>query len=617
MCGIVGIWSSPWKEDTSAILSRMQGALAHRGPDDAGAWIHDQVAFAHQRLSIVELSEAGHQPMFSADDRVVVVFNGEIYNYIELRNELKPHYSFASNSDTEVIIAGYLVWGETFIERLNGMFAIALYDKVNQTCLLYRDRLGEKPLYYGETEGALLFASEVRALLASQKIERKVNPSALSEYIRYQTVSFPKTIVANIKAIMPGHYLRCSAESIEDIQYWDFPTGTKNEVSREEAQENVEHHLMRSVEWRMRADVPFGAFLSGGLDSSVLVALMAELSDQPIHTFSIGFKEKQWDESAIAKKVAERYQTRHTKIELDGDVFLDELENAIHAMDHPSGDGINSYVVSKVTKNYGIKMAMSGLGGDEVFGGYPIFNRMKESAFWRKMIPAGMFPKALTRAILIKKWNGVQVDKIMEWLEAGVRSNEEFYRADRMVRNTKSIQNILQDSSAMSSLINPYWRDWDDDHLYAAISAAEMRNYMTHVLLRDGDQMSMAHALEVRVPFLDHSLIEAVLTLPDEWKRGQYPKQLLIDIMGDRIPSEVYQRKKQGFAFPWDQWMRGPLADYCYQGLCILNDCESFHSDVLLQEWKLFLSGHPEMPWNRMWHLVVLGHWIKNNEIHA
>jgi asparagine synthase (glutamine-hydrolysing) len=615
MCGIVGIWKSPWEEQTSQILGRMQQALAHRGPDDAGNWMNDLVALGHQRLSILDVSPTGHQPMFSEDGRVVVVFNGEIYNFIELRAELMSHYQFSTQSDTEVIIAGYLVWGESFIERLNGMFAFALYDQTKETCFLFRDRLGEKPLYYTKQEGALLFASELRAILASGKIERKLNPIALSEYVRYQTVSFPSTIIEKVSALMPGHYLKCTQSCVEDISYWNFPNQHSLIASREESQQKVKQHLLRSVEWRMRSDVPFGAFLSGGLDSSVLVALMAEMSEQPVHTFSIGFEEQEWDESPIAKKVADRYHTSHTRIELRGSHFLGELENAIQSMDHPSGDGINAYVVAKATKSFGIKMAMSGLGGDEVFGGYPIFKRMKSSQNLRRFIPYSIIPLHWVRAILLMKWNGVQVDRIMEFLTAREGSDATFYQADRVVRSTTSTKALLAQDHVFNGYAFLPWSSWDKQHLYSAISIAEMSSYMTHVLLRDGDQMSMANGLEVRVPFLDHSLIEEVLMMPDEWKTGAYPKQLLIDLMGERIPNEVYQRKKQGFAFPWDQWMRGPLANYCEQGLAILNANEYFKPGVLLQEWKLFLAGSKEMPWNRLWHLVVLGHWIKNNQI--
>jgi asparagine synthase (glutamine-hydrolysing) len=213
------------------------------------------------------------------------------------------------------------------------------------------------------------------------------------------------------------------------------------------------------------------------------------------------------------------------------------------------------------------------------------------------------------------KWNGVQVDRIMEFLTAREGSDATFYQADRVVRSTTSTKALLAQDHVFNGYAFLPWSSWDKQHLYSAISIAEMSSYMTHVLLRDGDQMSMANGLEVRVPFLDHSLIEEVLMMPDEWKTGAYPKQLLIDLMGERIPNEVYQRKKQGFAFPWDQWMRGPLANYCEQGLAILNANEYFKPGVLLQEWKLFLAGSKEMPWNRLWHLVVLGHWIKNNQI--
>jgi len=419
-------------------------------------------------------------------------------------------------------------------------------------------------------------------------------------------------------SVLPGTYLEVSSSGWNEFRYWDFQDQSTLFGSIDETKRKVKDELYRSVEWRMRADVSFGAFLSGGLDSSVLVSLMSKISDKPIHTFSIGFEEKQWDESDIAKLVSARFQTEHTNVVLNGNVFLDQLENAINALDHPSGDGVNSYVVSKVTRSYGIKMAMSGLGGDEVFGGYPIFERIKKTQKSRNFIPWNWIPNTSAKFLLSKKWNGVQVDRVMHLLATKEMSNSDVFQSDRVVNGNETLSELFLNAETAhyeNKLVE--WRDNGKEFVYSSISEAEMKGYMSHVLLRDGDQMSMANGLEVRVPFLDHNLIELVMNIPDQFKRGVHPKQLLIDIFKDEVPMEVYNRKKQGFAFPWALWMQHDLRDFCQEGMDSLKQLGVFKNEVLDLWWKQFLSGDKKVPWNRIWHLIVLGHWIKKNEIHA
>ena len=615
MCGIVGIFSNDSIAEMALVVKKMKHSIAHRGPDDSGEWIQKGVGLGHRRLSIIDVSANGHQPMLSSDGKIVVAFNGEIYNYIELKEELKGHYQFRTGSDTEVIIAAYIFWGEQFVDHLNGMFAIALYDANLDALLLCRDRLGEKPLYYFKSDQAIIFSSEIRSILSSGKMERRLDDLSLQEYIMTQTVSFPKTIVKDVFAVMPGRYMKITREGAEEMRYWNFNEGEFYLKDKEDAKFRVQEELRRSVEWRMRADVSFGAFLSGGLDSSILVALMADISNQPIHTFSIGFEEKAWDESPIAEMVAQRFKTHHTKVVLNGNHFLDELESAVAAMDHPSGDGVNSFVVSKVTRNQGIKMAMSGLGGDEVFGGYPIFNRIKNSAKFRKFAWLPGLPIDHLDRLLLLKWNGVQIERIAHFLNNSSLSDEAMFNAERIVNGRKSMRQLLKNYSDFQ--LDRTWHDWGEDKTYSSVSEAEMKSYMTHVLLRDGDQMSMANALEIRVPFLDHQLIELVMSIPDSWKRGIYPKQLLIDAFEEWIPKQVYERKKQGFAFPWQSWMLHDLNDYCNVGLFELTHRTDLDEKVIQGWWQLFNQQDKRVPWNKIWHLVVLGHWMKNNEING
>jgi asparagine synthase (glutamine-hydrolysing) len=617
MCGIAGISGSWKREHHLSWLEAMKKAMLHRGNDDEGMVQLDDCSLGHQRLSIIDTSKDGHQPMSDPTDRVTVVYNGEIYNFIELRQLLKGAFEFKTESDTEVLIAAYLKWGKEFVQYLNGMFSIAIYDNNTGELLLVRDRLGEKPLYYFEKNETLFFASEMRSLLATGESSAVVDQTALIQYVTYQTVWNPLTIVEGIFSLMPGE-MRVWKEGSWQMKkrYWDVQEiPSSNELrSKEEVVKEVRSHLERSVQWRMRCDVSFGAFLSGGVDSSAVVGLMSQFSTQAISTFSIGFDDPQFDESEFAQIVASRYNTQHHPIKLTANDFFDAVIPALNAMDHPSGDGVNSYVVAQVTAAQGIKMALSGSGGDEVFGGYPIFHRMLQSRTIRNWIPPISFRGPVLETLLSKKWNKVQVNRLLPLLRAKRRTDALIFTADRMMVDTDLLQDFVKDSSQVW-LPENYWKTHDETHLYQSISSAEMNAYMSHILLRDADQMSMAHTLEVRVPLIDHELVEFVVALPDEYKMGQYDKNLLIQATKDLIPESTYKRKKKGFVFPWESWMKGPLRSFCEQELLQLKDLPIFEAIGLEENWNRFVQGDKRIPWNYFWHLVVLSHWIKKNNV--
>jgi asparagine synthase (glutamine-hydrolysing) len=606
MCGIAGLIQRLSQESNREIpLRKMMNAMQHRGNDDCGVYHDDSISLGHQRLSIIDTSLDGHQPMFSTDENVVVVFNGEIYNYIELKAELSSFYSFKTNSDTEVIIAAYLKHGLEFVQHLNGMFAIALWDKRTQELHLFRDRLGEKPLYYSTIDGSFLFASEIRSILSSDCVPRKLNESALLTYQVYQTVWNPHTMVKGIMSLPPGHRMLVTKDGEVYIEeYWSLNNiQPLHETSAAAAQKMVRQELERSVAWRMRADVDFGAFLSGGVDSSIVVALMAKMSPRPIKTFSIAFNEAEFDESEFSSLIALQYKTDHTRLVLSPEDFLQNIEPALKAMDHPSLDGVNSFVVSKVTRAQGIKMALSGLGGDELFGGYPIFERLCRSALWRRFLPQ---LKNIPGFSLIKKrWNVIQQEKILAMVSKGNWSNPFLYALDR---------SVLPNTSPLP-FDATFWSESPQTHLMRSLSIAEMKSYMQHVLLRDADQMSMASTLEVRVPLIDHQLVEKVIALPDALKRGEYPKQLLIDSCKDLIPESIYNRKKKGFAFPWKLWMRGPLKDFCTNYLNVIADQPQLMKLSLKTKWDGFINGDDSYPWNYFWHWIVLAYWMEENKI--
>jgi asparagine synthase (glutamine-hydrolysing) len=617
MCGIAGI-SGIWNQENHLIwLESMKGAIRHRGSDDDGSMQVDQCSLGHQRLSIIDTSNDGHQPMSDANETVVVVYNGEIYNFIELRQLLKGSYDFKSESDTEVLLAAYLRWGKEFVHYLNGMFSIALYDNKSKELLLIRDRLGEKPLYYFEKNGTLFFSSEIRALLATGETSSVVDQDALIQYVTYQTVWNPLTIVQGIFSVMPGE-MRVWKEGGWQVikRYWNVQeiASSKESRSKDEVVKEVRAHLDRSVQWRMRCDVSFGAFLSGGVDSSAVVGLMSQFSQQPISTFSIGFEDKKFDESAYAQTVASRYSTNHHPIELTSKDFFDAVIPALDAMDHPSGDGVNSYVVAKVTREQGIKMALSGSGGDEVFGGYPIFHRIMQTRSIRKWIPPITFNGPILESLLSRRWNKVQVNRLLPLLRSKWRTDDLVFASDRMMIDTNLLNDFVH-SQTQPWLPEYYWKSQDSNHLYQSISSAEMNAYMSHILLRDADQMSMAHTLEVRLPMIDHELVEFILALPDEYKLGQIDKHLLIQATKDLIPESSYNRKKKGFVFPWENWMKGPLRSFCEEELSRLKDLPIFEALGLEENWNRFVQGDNKMPWNYFWHLVVLSHWINKNNV--
>jgi asparagine synthase (glutamine-hydrolysing) len=619
MCGINGVIGERDQEQAGRWVDAMNAAMPHRGPDAEGRWIAPSVAFGHRRLSIIDTSEAGTQPFFSHDRKLVLVFNGEVYNYLELRNELSSRHEFRTATDTEVILTAYREWGIDAIHRFVGMFAFALWDAEAQRGYIVRDRLGIKPVYTAAVNGNLFFASEIRSLLATGEIVRRIDRSALADYLRYQTVHAPSTIVEGVSMLEAGHYLEFGDGVEKRVKYWDAASqaAQHHPGSPDEIHQEIARLLHSSVELRMRADVPFGAFLSGGIDSSIVVGLMAGVSTQPVNTFSVTFDEKQWDESPYSSMIARRFNTRHHPIPLRASDFLNELPDALAAMDHPSGDGPNTYVVSGVTRREGVKMALSGLGGDEVFAGYPVFTRMKklEANRWISKTPR-MLRTLSARALSAMK-PSVAAEKISAMLAEDELDFVHSYPYSRRVLLDDRIRMLLSYDLPQHNAVLDIARHAASAGLplLSRVSLAEMNSYMQHVLLRDADQMSMAHSLEVRVPFLDHRLVEYVLSVGDDMKYPHTPKKLLTDSVGDLIPREIIDRPKMGFTFPWALWMKGELRPLCVENLNYLGAMGHFRPGAVDRLWQQFLAGDPAVTWSRVWPLVVLGHWARTHEL--
>jgi asparagine synthase (glutamine-hydrolysing) len=628
MCGINGIFGLTDSQIAEKKISAMNTCMSHRGPDDEGVFIGEKIALGHRRLSIIDLSAAGHQPMRSFDGRYQIIYNGELYNYKELKFELQrvvsgsdhKAYIFQTNTDTEVIIAAYARWGANCLARFNGMFAFAIWDDQLKELFVARDRLGIKPLYYFYTNGIFGFSSEIRSLVASGQIPKKIDEESLIDYLRYQTVHAPRTIFKGVKMLMPGHYIEMKNEKLISKKYWDL---TKNISSASKGKnytavcKDVNDLLTQGVERRLIADVPFGAFLSGGIDSSVIVGLMSKVSTEKIKTFSVTFDESEFSEAKYARLIADKFNTDHHEIKLKPVDFIEELPNALKAMDHPSGDGPNTYIVSKATKNAGITMALSGLGGDELFAGYEVFKRSLElnKKNWLNAVP--QFLRSGGAALLTSLKPGIASEKVAELIKQKKVDFNSFYPLSRQVLMDYQISKIVNgqlNKNRVTEII-------DESHIadldlqISKVSIAEISTYMQNVLLRDTDQMSMAHALEVRVPFLDYKLVEYVLGVPDEFKSVASPKKLLVDSLGELLPSEIVNRPKMGFTFPWKHWIKNELKVFCEQRLFSLAQRRFFNETAVMKLWSDFLADDPRVTWSRIWHLVVLENWMQENGI--
>ncbi|TND02406.1 MAG: asparagine synthase [Bacteroidetes bacterium] len=638
MCGINGIFNLKREGHWGEKVGRMNNALAHRGPDDEGLYEEPGLALGHRRLSIIDLSAAGHQPMHFDNGRYTIVYNGELYNYRELRDELKE-ISFRTNSDTEVILAAYAKWGRDCLKRFNGMWGMAIWDKQKQTLFIARDRLGIKPVYYTIDKDTCAFSSEIRSLLESGIAARKLNKDALEEYLTYQTVYAPVTLVKKINMLPPGCCMLLDATKkpvvIDDAyretppdspvkmwMYWDIGDVFASEEESYEVHKTQVRKLLRdAVERRLVADVPFGAFLSGGIDSSAIVGLMSEVSSLPVKTFSVTFDESEFSEAKYARLVADKFKTDHHEIRLKPEDFLRVLPDALAAMDHPSGDGPNTWLISKVTREAGITMALSGLGSDELFAGYPVFKRAFRirGKKWVNYIPSPL--RKLTGKTLRAVKPGVASDKIAALLGL---NKFDFNFAYPLVRRGLLDDQLIKLTGNKLDDYDMYVRDPFADRdlpfdrkqfLITQVSLLEMSSYMQNVLLRDTDQMSMAHALEVRVPFLDYKLVQYVLDLPDKFKYPHTPKKLLVDALGDLLPPEIVNRPKMGFVFPWKHWMKKELRGFCEERLNWLGENGVLKKEGVQELWNQFLADDPRVTWSRIWPMVVLSDWMQRNRI--
>jgi asparagine synthase (glutamine-hydrolysing) len=622
MCGIAGIIDLKGGAVDGGMVRRMTDAIAHRGPDADGFFVEESAGLGHRRLSIIDLSADSNQPFYDPAGRYVMVYNGEMYNYEEVKAKMAG-YPFRTSGDTEVLLAAYIRWGADCLRHIRGMYAFVIWDRQEKTVFLCRDKMGVKPLYYAEAGDSFLFSSEVRSILSTGLVQRKIDEQALVDYFSDQSIPYPYTVVKGIRQLEAGSWMRINDGKIEQQRYWDV---TNNPVDfdfrdRERVHHRIHELLLQSIRRRLVSDVPVGAFLSGGIDSSAVVGLMAEASSNPANTFNISFDEKAYDESPYAEIVAKKFNTRHTRLLLQPTVFLDELENALDSMDSPSGDGINTYVVSKAISQKGMRVALSGAGGDELFAGYPFFAQylQLQDRSWIWKFPSAV--RGLAGAILSGGRQEGKRGRIGQIIRQPSPSIVDIYPLFRQILPPSLIDRLTRLGSghllvtAVAEELRLRQHQIESLPFLSQVSVAEYLGYTQHTLLKDTDQMSMAVSLEVREPFFDQDLVEFVLAVPDELKNPSYPKSLLVESLKPMLPDEIVFRKKQGFLFPWEVWLRNELRVFCDRRIKNMANRPFINGGKLVSYWYRFLAGDRRVRWSEIWLFVVLEYWLEKNGV--
>jgi asparagine synthase (glutamine-hydrolysing) len=618
MCGIAGIAGLKDETKLNTVIRKMNDSMAHRGPDADQVYVSQQVALGHRRLSIIDLSTAANQPFKDNSGRYVLVFNGEIYNFQEIKPLLKD-YDFKTNGDTEVIMAAYIKWGASCLHYLKGMFAFAIWDTKEQELFIARDRFGVKPFYYFDKDGLFLFASEIRAILASRMVPLSLDEQALYDYLMFQSVISPSTLVKQVKQLPAGYYMIWNDGRSELKKYWDV-TGNVHEIEEQSysgIKSKVRELLYKSVERRLISDVPLGTFLSGGIDSSIIAGIMAETNSKQTNAFTIAFDEEKYDESEYAALVAKKFNLNHTKVLLKPTDFLNELPTALAAMDSPSGDGLNTYVVSKAIRKSGIVVAMSGLGGDELFAGYSTFRQFLQLQKYNGLLAFGYNFRNVADLLPGNNKLFWQIKKLLQLPSADINDVYPVFRKILSNADIRKLTNLkaLKDSSGQLQILQEHAPSLKEHTLLSQVSIADYLGYTQHVLLKDTDQMSMASSLEVREPFFDHELVEYVLNVPDKYKLGTTPKSLLVDATHPILPDEIINRKKQGFVLPYDHWIRNELKTFCQQKINDLSGRSLFIGGAVQNFWQDYLNKRSNIRWADIWILIVLENWLQTNNV--
>jgi asparagine synthase (glutamine-hydrolysing) len=634
MCGIVGIVAHNSRVDPD-VLERATRSLAHRGPDDAGTIIIPEsipaaveVGLGNRRLAVLDLSPLGHQPMRDAETGNWIVYNGEIYNFREIRSELeKDGVRFAGRSDTEVLLKAYGRWGEASLRKLRGMFAFAIWDAQRHRLLVARDPMGVKPIYHGMFAGMFLFASELRVLLETGLVRRRLDSAGLVNYLNFGSLYDPITLVQGISCLRPGHFLTWQQGTVVEAAYWDpleyaqhsAPDHVhETSAERKGLEEEVFATIEQSVSMQTVSDVPVGVFLSGGIDSSSLVGILGRRGIRA-STFSIVFGEPDYSEADYSRVVARQFGTDHHEIIVSQEDVLRAIPDALAAMDQPTIDGFNTYLVSRETRAAGIKVALSGLGGDELFAGYSSFRtvpRMERFTQYWLHLP-GFLRQALGSAFSSLARDTDQNRKLSAMVSANGHRVHPYFLT-RMLFAPAQSDSLLR--ACDPQVIQRAGTAWAEELYKTAgldpvnrVSYLESRCYMPNTLLRDSDVMSMAHGLEIRVPLVDHQLVEKLFALPGAWKIGKHtPKALLVGALRGALPDEIVHRRKCGFTLPFERWLRDQLRaeiELVLRRIAGGPLGEVFNPGRIKAIWDDFLAGRTS--WSRPWSLYVLQRWCE------
>ncbi len=623
MCGICGvIYKDNQRKSDPAVLKRMCDTIVHRGPDDEGYRVLGPAGLGMRRLSIIDLA-TGHQPLSNENETVWILLNGEIYNYKELRDDLeKLGHRFKTVSDTESIVHGYEVWGEEVCSRLNGMFGFAIWDEKNKKLVLARDRLGIKPLYYYCDEEKIVFGSEIKAILRCPGIKKSIDPVALNNYLTFEYIPSPRSIFKEIRKLEPGHWLTWQQGKIEIQPYWKLIPERK-EWGEKEASERLLELLENSVKLRLVSDVPLGVFLSGGIDSSIVVALMAGLTDEPVKTFSIGFKESSYNELKYARAVAEKYNTDYHEFTIEAKA-LDLTEKLIKQFDEPFGDFsiFPTYLVSKMARDF-VTVTLSGDGGDELFAGYDTYRAHYFDRRFYHWLPKA-FKKwgfgTLARLLPPTDKKKGAINSFKRFIE-GTRLPKSLYHARWMVflqeweRNklfSDDVLNEIQDQNPYDFIYyhSQFVKDMDD---VTRMGYIDVNTYLVDDILVKVDRMSMAASLEARVPYLDHRVVEFAFSLPPHLKMKNFDtKRLLKKTFWNYLPPEVQHRDKQGFSIPIKNWIRGELRSMMLDLLdkSRIEKQGFFNSDYVSKLVDEHLRG-VENHSHKLWALMVFEQWYE------
>lgn len=603
MCAIVGMLH-PGGGINEKTLATMRDRMAHRGPDDAGLYVDaaHNVGLGHRRLSVIDLSPSGRQPMANEDESVWLVFNGEIYNFKSLRGELaKKGHVFCSAADSEVIIHGYEEWGLDIVRRLRGMFAFALWDSRQQRLVLGRDRLGIKPLFYHCKDGALTFASELKGIRANPALSLQLDESALYDFVTYRYIPTPKSIYRDVQKLPPASYGLWEKGKLTLTQYWDPAFNLRSDICEDEAIALVQSKLREAVDLHMVADVPVGVMLSGGLDSSTIFALAAQTTTDPLHTFSIGFDVERHDETRYARLVAQRYRSEHHELTVTREL-ANRLESKIVGLyDEPFADSsaIPTFAVSELARQ-NVTVGLSGEGGDEIFGGYSWY------ASWWRMKAVDALPRPLRQLAAWPMGFAPQGFKGKWTLESAALGPLERYGKFISAFSREDKRALLApEFYRRFEGYDDYWhfrRHWRDDlDPFSRMQYLDLKTYLNDDILTKVDRASMAVSLEARVPLLDHELIDAVLSLPVEIRnRDGKQKYLFRKAIADILPPEIIQRRKQGFSVPFYEWLKNPNI----KELEPLLDCRIISADLIASR---------KVAGSDLWPFIVLGRWLQGH----